>query len=79
MSVNPTLMPWVPLSADPKAKAVGGPARPEFLEFDPAHPEQEPKHLLPQWEGQPQFTEHSYRAFAADGDRGEFILFQWKA
>ena len=42
MSVNPTLTPWIPLSADPKAKPVGGSARPEFLEFDPAHPEQVP-------------------------------------
>jgi len=78
LSANPTLAPWVdaPTEAE-KAKAArpGGPARPEFLEFDPASPEQAPKHLLPQWNGEPKFTEHSYRAFAADGKNGEFILF----
>lgn len=31
---------------------------------------------FPSWEGRPPFREHSYRSFAADGDRGEFILFQ---
>ncbi len=76
MSVNPTLAPWVPAAAGPNAKPVGGPSRPEFLEFDPRHPEQEPNHRLPAWQGKPEFTEHSYRAFAADGRNGEFILFQ---
>ena len=74
MSVNPTLAPWVP--AGEGQKSVGGPARPEFLEFDAAHPEREPKHWLPDWDGEPKFTEHSYRTFAADGERGEFVLFQ---
>ncbi|MCX6910959.1 MAG: hypothetical protein NTY01_23355, partial [Verrucomicrobia bacterium] len=73
MSVNPTLAPWIPASAS--AKTAGGPARPEFLEFDPAHPEREPRHLVPQWDGKPEFTEHSYRTFAADGKNGEFIVF----
>ncbi len=76
MSVNPTLAPWVPAPVGTERKTVGGPARPEFLEFDPVHPEQEPKHWLPAWDGEPKFTEHSYRTFAADGERGEFILFQ---
>ena len=88
MSVNPTLAPLVPAPADVEkgqyiksggnihSPFTGGPARPEFLEFDPAHPEQEPKHLLPAWSGEPKFTEHSYRTFAADGSSGEFILFQ---
>lgn len=71
MSVNPTLAPLVPAPG----KAAGGPARPEFLEFDSAHPEQEPRHLVPQWSENPAFTEHSYRAFAGDGGSGEFILF----
>ncbi len=50
-----------------------GPARPEVLAFpvtDPAHPTQTP----PVWEGTPEFTEHSYRSFAADGERGELFL-----
>jgi len=88
MSVNPTLAPWVPAAAadaqkatlksggDVSQRSVGGPARPEFLEFDPARPDAEPKHLIPSWEGAPKFTEHSYRTFAADGPAGEFILFQ---
>jgi hypothetical protein len=32
--------------------------------------------LLPAWNGEPQFTEHSYRSFAADGVHRELILFQ---
>jgi len=71
MSANPTLAPLVPAPAKP----AGGPARPEFLEFDAARPEQEPRPLVPPWEETPAFTEHSYRAFAADGRNGEFILF----
>jgi hypothetical protein len=71
MSVNPTLAPLVPAPA----KAAGGPARPEFLEFDSAHPEREPQHLLPEWSDHPAFTEHTYRAFGGDGKNGEFILF----
>jgi hypothetical protein len=32
--------------------------------------------LLPEWDGKPDFTEHSYRSFAADGPGRELILFQ---
>lgn len=71
MSANPTLAPFVPAGG----KTAGGPARPEFLEFDPAHPEQAPAHLVPQWKEEQRFTEHTYRAFSGDGARGEFILF----
>jgi hypothetical protein len=35
-----------------------------------------PETLLPQWQGKPDFTEHSYRSFAADGRNRELILFQ---
>ena len=35
-----------------------------------------PVRLAPAWQGAPQFSEHSYRSFAADGPNGEFILFQ---
>ncbi len=76
MSANPTLAPPVPAPQAKTARVRGGPARPEFLEFDPVHPEQEPRHWVPRWTEDPAFTEHSYRAFAADGNRGEFILFQ---
>jgi len=75
VSANPTLAPFVPVVPGVEVKAAGGPARPEFLEFDPQHPERPPKHLVPAWPDAPAFTEHSYRAFAADGRNGEFILF----
>jgi hypothetical protein len=68
LSANPTLV------TDPQAYA--GPARPELLEFTVADPAAPPKSLLPLWEGEPKFTEHSYRSFAADGPAGEWILFQ---
>jgi len=68
MSVNPTLV------TDPNAHA--GPARPEILEFASADPKAPYKTLLPEWDGKPRFTEHSYRSFAADGPNGELILFQ---
>ena len=32
--------------------------------------------LHPEWSGDPEFSEHSYRSFAADGPRHELILFQ---
>ena len=68
LSVNPTLV------TDPNA--YGGPARPEILEFDTANLETPFKVILPQWDGKPPFTEHSYRSFAADSSRQELILFQ---
>jgi len=73
LSANPTLDPFVPAAASVPRR--GGPARPELLEFDPADPQRVPQHLAPTWSDRPQFTEHSYRAFAADGANGEFILF----
>lgn len=83
LSANPTLVAPVPIpvpaagSGGAEAvKVVGGPARPELLEFDPAHPEREPGRFVPPWSGEPKFTEHSYRTFAADGASGDFILFQ---
>ena len=68
LSANPTLV------TDPQAYA--GSARPELLEFVTADPAAPPTTLLPVWEGQPKFTEHSYRSFAADGPAGELVLFQ---
>jgi hypothetical protein len=68
LSANPTLV------MDPEAYA--GPARPEILQFDVQDPTRAPERLLPQWKGSPPFMEHSYRSLAADGPRGEFILFQ---
>ena len=68
MSVNPTLV------EDPNARV--GPARPEILEFAAADPKTPFRTLLPEWKEKHAFTEHSYRSFAADGTRGELILFQ---
>ena len=69
MSVNPTLV------TDPQHEG-GGPARPEVLQFAAASPQAPPRTILPTWEGQPSFTEHSYRTFSADGATGEAVLFQ---
>lgn len=66
LSANPTLAP----------DAYSGPARPEILQFDAAHLERPTATLMPEWQGEPKFTEHSYRSFAADGERGELVLFQ---
>jgi hypothetical protein len=66
MSVNPTLV------ADPQRRA--GPARPELLEFRAADPQTPPKTLSPAWDGDPQFSEHTYRFFAADPGSQEAIM-----
>ena len=75
MSANPTLLPPVAAPDISQARVTSGAARPEFLEFDPERPGREPRRLMPKWNGTPAFTDHSYRAFAADGNGGEFILF----
>ncbi|MBN2128400.1 MAG: hypothetical protein JW741_02850 [Sedimentisphaerales bacterium] len=66
LSANPTL----------DANAYSGPARPEVLQFDASDPRAPARTLLPAWQGQPKFTEHSYRSFAADGPDHELILLQ---
>ena len=66
LSVNPTLVPG----------AYSGRARPEILEFAASDIRSAPKTLVPVWRGTPEFTEHSYRSFAADGERGELLLLQ---
>ena len=68
LSVNPTLV------SDPNA--YGGPARPEILQFAAADTKAPFETILPDWQGTPKFSEHSYRSFAADGPAGELILFQ---
>lgn len=67
LSGNPTLAP---------PSAYAGPARPEIWCFDVNDPRKAPERAFPVWQGEPPFTEHSYRSFAADGPRGEWILFQ---
>jgi hypothetical protein len=69
----------VMLSANPALTGpdvYSGPARPEILQFSAADPRAAPTLILPVWQGEPKFTEHSYRSFAADGPAGELILFQ---
>ena len=68
LSANPTLGK----GTEPN----GGPTRPEILQFSAANPTREPGQLAPTWQGAPQFSEHSYRSFAADGAKSEFVLFQ---
>src|SRR5437879_6390831 len=67
LSVNPTL-------AAPKVYS--GPARPEILQFAANDCKAAFECLLPVWEGNPKFSEHSYRSFAADGPARELVLFQ---
>ena len=67
LSANPTLTP---------PDTYNGPARPEILQFAAADSRAPWKPLLPEWDGQPKFSEHSYRSFAADGPSRELILLQ---
>jgi hypothetical protein len=68
LSVNPTL------ATDPQAYA--GRARPEILQFAAGNTKTPAATLVPGWDGDPKFSEHSYRSFAADGSAGELLLFQ---
>ncbi|MBX9580654.1 MAG: hypothetical protein K2X87_10130 [Gemmataceae bacterium] len=67
------------LSANPTLAAGGkggGPARPEIAFFPAADLSRPAKAIRPAWDGEPAFSEHSYRSFAADAANGELILFQ---
>lgn len=68
LSANPTLLT--------NLQSGGGPAQPQLLEFDPKKADGPFHVLLPQWDGSPAFSEHSYRSFSADGANRELILFQ---
>ena len=70
VSTNPTLV------SDPEKYS--GPAQPQVVRFQVANENGvvKPETLLPVWDGEPPFTEHSYRSFAADGSHRELILFQ---
>ncbi len=67
LSVNPTLT---------EPDTYNGPAEPRILQFDANNIKNPYKIIKPVWDGEPEFTEHSYRSFAVDGPRGELILFQ---
>ncbi|MCC7377699.1 MAG: hypothetical protein IT581_23760 [Verrucomicrobiales bacterium] len=66
LSGNPALNP---------GKEGGGPARPELWQWTPSSGST-PRRLLPEWQGAPKFSEHSYRTFIADGVGGAVMLFQ---
>ncbi len=63
LSANPTLTP---------PDTYNGPARPTVFAFGA---DLTPAEEQPAWQGEPPFTEHSYRSFAADPATGEAILF----
>jgi hypothetical protein len=65
MSVNPSTEP-------PGTKY--GPCKPLVLEFDPTNPAAPAKTHQPAWADGTYFTDHSYRAFAADRANGELLL-----
>ncbi|NLH98562.1 MAG: hypothetical protein GX446_03615, partial [Chthonomonadales bacterium] len=68
---------WILISTNPTLTPIdtyGGPARPEVVRFRASAPSLSPDVLLPVWQGQPPFTEHSYRGFCADGPAGSALL-----
>ncbi len=67
LSVNPTLT---------EPGSYNGPAEPQILQFDSDNLHANYKTLMPVWEANPEFTEHSYRSFAVDASKNELILFQ---
>jgi hypothetical protein len=67
LSGNPTLT---------GTEEAAGPARPEIVVFGASDPAAHVRTLIPEWEGSPPFTEHSYRSFAADASKRELVLFQ---
>ncbi len=68
LSANPTL--------NAGTETYAGPAEPQILQFDLSDLQAPFQRLLPGWSGDPRFTEHSYRSFAADARNHELILFQ---
>jgi hypothetical protein len=68
VSANPTL--------DIYAEGYTIPAQPQIVRFHAGNDAIEKETLLPVWNGKPNFTEHTYRSFVADGKNNELILFQ---
>ncbi len=67
LSINPTLT---------APDTYGGRAKPRILELSAAAIKDAPVVHVPNWGGAFEFSEHSYRSFAADGARGELLLIQ---
>jgi len=53
-----------------------GPAEPVVFRFDTKDIEAGCTRELPEWQGTPQFTEHSYRTVTTDGERNEVLYMQ---
>ncbi len=51
-----------------------GKAEPSLLRFVFDEGGMKQEKVLPEWAGQPNFTDHSYRGFAADRGRGELLM-----
>jgi hypothetical protein len=67
------------LSANPTLTSLSdydGPSQPEMFLFNSKTDLSKPEQVSPVWEGNPPFSEHSYRSLASDGANGELILFQ---
>jgi len=67
VSANPT-------QAEPGV--YGGPAEPTVFRFDTTDMKAECRREVPVWEGQPGFTEHSYRTVVGDGPGNEVLYMQ---
>ncbi|MHB8863247.1 MAG: hypothetical protein ACYC6N_12625 [Pirellulaceae bacterium] len=67
LSANPTLT---------RPPETAGPAQPQLWRWEAAQITAAPEKVLPVWEGSPEFSEHSYRSLAADGQKREVILLQ---
>lgn len=53
-----------------------GPAKPSIMVFDANNPDAPGTEIFPEWDGNPEFTEHSYRSFAVDSENHELIALQ---
>lgn len=65
------------LSTHPSTQPVGtryGRCRPSVVAFSPRDLSASPQEESPVWLGKPNFTDHSYRGFAADRERGQLLL-----
>lgn len=52
-----------------------GPCEPALLRFQSPQPPATPARILPQWHGPCNFTDHSYRGFAADRATNQLLMF----
>lgn len=65
------------ISVNPSVEPPGtryGRCDPHLLRFDARHPEAPSAVIRPKWDGNPRFTDHSYRGIASDPSRGHVLL-----